>query len=550
MEKNTKKILVIEDDNSIRLSLTCFIEDLGYNVFEAVDGVEGFQIIKDELPDLVITDLRMPRMTGIELLKKVKKQFKNIPVIVLSGTGNIKDVVYTLKYGANDYLLKPIPDLKLLEKAITNTLEISEFQRAKEEYSANLEILVKEKTKELNTTKQQLLSIVSTVPDIIYRLDNCGNLVFVSDAVRDYGYTPEEILGENIFNFIHPDDRKKAFNRINERRTGERGTKSLELRFLTKTKEILHFDLKSRGINKEAILELDAEGLYSDGQFIGTQGIARDITEIVKSRERTKKLEEQLFHAEKMESISRLAGGIAHDFNNILVSIIGYSEMMMQRHKDESTKDGKAAYIINVSAHRAADLTKQLIGLSRDGKFSPASVNINKLIEDNIKFSEFLLRNSIEIKKKLRKISYAVADKSQIDRVITNLLINAKDAMPDGGSITIETDSVHPDDNIICLIPELEKREYIRISVSDTGTGMPKSVSDKIFEPFYSTKGEGKGTGLGLANAYRIIKQHCGLINVNSEVGFGSTFNIYLPSSTDNIVQSTIKSKTNINNNK
>ncbi|MCK4965540.1 response regulator, partial [bacterium] len=229
---------------------------------------------------------------------------------------------------------------------------------------------------------------------------------------------------------------------------------------------------------------------------------------------------------------------IAHDFNNILTGIMGYAELLKMQFEDVTTTEGQAANIILKGAERAADLTQQLLGFARGGKYNPVPLNINKVIKEAINVSENIFEKSIKVKYDLdNNISTIEADENQLNQVLTNIIINAKDAMPDGGEIIIKTENIFINKEYAESLSEFKKGYYVKISITDTGIGMPKLVKDRIFEPFYTTKSRDKGTGLGLATVYGIIKNHCGHINCYSEPGEGTTFSIYLPVSEKEIIK-------------
>ncbi len=304
-----------------------------------------------------------------------------------------------------------------------------------------------------------------------------------------------------------------------------------------------NFDREYRIINQETGNIVWVHGLGGlkydkNNNPIKMIGTIQDITDRKKSEEEKKNLEEQLFHSQKMESIGRLAGGIAHDFNNILTGIMGYSELMKLQFPDENTNAGNAAEIIYEGSVRAAELTKQLLGFARRGKYNPVPLNINEVIKGSIKVSEKIFEKKIQVVLDLNEDIYSIeADKNQIDQVLTNLIINAKDAMPNGGKLTFKTEHVSLDENFIKSFPEFLSGEYVKISITDTGVGIHKDIKGSVFDPFFTTKGEGKGTGLGLATVYGIIKNHHGHINVYSESGEGATFTLYFPVSGKEIVK-------------
>ncbi len=258
------------------------------------------------------------------------------------------------------------------------------------------------------------------------------------------------------------------------------------------------------------------------GNIIGAIEIINNITE-------RKKLEDQLRHAQKMEAVGQLAGGIAHDFNNILTAIIGYANLLqLSMKKDDPMK----LYVeqILASSDRAAHLTQGLLTFSRKQLINPKPMNINDTIKRVEKLLSRLIGEDIELRTKLADEGLTVmADYGQIDQVLMNLATNARDAMPDGGKLLIESERVRIDDEFFKAHNYGEPGDYARISITDTGLGMSEETRKKIFEPFFTTKESGKGTGLGLAIVYGIVKQNDGYINVYSEPGKGATFRIYLP---------------------
>ncbi len=257
--------------------------------------------------------------------------------------------------------------------------------------------------------------------------------------------------------------------------------------------------------------------------------ITRDVTERKKAEKERQKLERGLFHAQKMELIGSLAGGIAHDFNNALTGISGYAELLELYLDEENSKTQNCVNSIKEGVDRASALTKQLLGFARGGKYNPEPVDLNNLVKYTLKMSEKIFDKNIKIKFNLNNTPHVLADKHQIDQVLTNLFINAKDAMPHGGKLYIETDQLCINSEEAKYYDNIAPGNYVKLAVEDTGTGIAKDILSRIFEPFFTTKSEGKGTGLGLASVYGIIKNHKGTIKVYSEPDIGTTFSIYLP---------------------
>ncbi|MBI5676009.1 MAG: PAS domain S-box protein [Nitrospirae bacterium] len=267
----------------------------------------------------------------------------------------------------------------------------------------------------------------------------------------------------------------------------------------------------------------------ADGKLYGLSTIMRDITERKQTEEEKLKLEAQLRHAQKMEAVGTLAGGIAHDFNNILNVIIGYGTMLLDRMEADNLSKEQMNEVL-MAAERAANLTRGLLAFSRKQVVEVKPVNINETILGIQKMLVRIIRENIDFKLNLADRPLIVmADTGQIEQVLMNLAINAKDAMPEGGHLTISTGLQELDDEYAAAYGYGKPGMYALITVDDTGHGMDAETRNKIFEPFYTTKGIGEGTGLGLAISYGIIKQHNGYMNVYSEPGQGSEFKIYLP---------------------
>ena len=248
------------------------------------------------------------------------------------------------------------------------------------------------------------------------------------------------------------------------------------------------------------------------------------------AEEERNKLEEHLFQAQKLESVGRLAGGIAHEFNNILTGIMGFAEMLKMKHEGTKSSEEKAADIILIGTERASVLTQQLLGFAQKGKYVPVNLNINRVLDDAMKVVEKSFEKNIKVIYKLEdEIKTIKADKSQIQQVLINLIMNARDAMPDGGKLVFSSETVSLGEENGAKFTEFKPGTYVKFSVGDTGSGIPEELQTKIFEPFFTTREEQQCTGLGLATVYGIVKNHDGLIDVMSEVGKGTTMTVYFP---------------------
>jgi two-component system, cell cycle sensor histidine kinase and response regulator CckA len=325
---------------------------------------------------------------------------------------------------------------------------------------------------------------------------------------RLLGYTYEELNGAPFSNFIHPDDVDMVVERHKKRLKGDTVPETYSFRAVTKSGEILWVEVSK--------VLITWEGRPATLSFL------RDITQ-------QKKMEEQLLHAQKMEAIGTLAGGVAHDFNNLLMGILGYTSLMLMK-TDTTHPFYEKLKTIERQVESGAELTRQLLGFARGGKYEVKPVNVNDLI---IKTSDIFGRTKkeITIHKKLQEdLNTIEADRGQVEQVLFNLYVNAWQAMPSGGRLYLETQNVILDEQQ-CRAYNTKPGPYIKITVTDTGVGMDSEIQKRIFEPFFSTKGIGKGTGLGLASVYGIIRNHGGIINVYSEKGHGTNFTLYLPAS-------------------
>lgn len=279
--------------------------------------------------------------------------------------------------------------------------------------------------------------------------------------------------------------------------------------------------IKKSGLEIDCLITASTQ-IDDEGNILGYYGMIHDITD-------RKKLEQQLLQAQKMEAVGRLAGGVAHDFNNILTAIIGYGKLLKEEMEPDNPLQNYTTQILN-SAERAANLTRALLTFSRKQIISPKPVNINDLINGITRLLNRLIGEDIELITYLSEKDLTImADSTQIEQVLMNLATNARDAMPDGGTLIIKTDLVVFDAEYIKVHGYGKPGGFALISVEDTGSGIDEKIKERIFEPFFTTKEVGKGTGLGLAMVYGIIRQHDGYINVYSVKDKGTTFKIYLP---------------------
>ena len=252
-------------------------------------------------------------------------------------------------------------------------------------------------------------------------------------------------------------------------------------------------------------------------------------TKVRQVEEEKKRLQAQLQQAQKMEAIGTLAGGIAHDFNNILTTVLGYSDLILI-DENLSPEVAKKVRVIETAARKASSLVSKLLSFARRGSIEPVPFDINQVVNETVEMLSRIISNDITIKRSFNvRIPPVMGDVNQVEQILMNLIINAKDAISGNGEITISTSTVELSSEGFSLPADIRKGQYVKLSVSDTGKGIPEEHRERIFEPFFTTQGVGKGTGLGLAMVYGIVKEHGGYITVDSEIGVGTTFDIYLP---------------------
>jgi len=377
----------------------------------------------------------------------------------------------------------------------------------------------------LRESEEKYRSILEGIEEGYFEVDLAGNFTFFNNALCNiFGFDRDEMMRANNRDFTTAETAKKmlhVFNRVY--RTG-------------RSARVLNYEINTKDSGKK-VLAISASLLRNSGQEpIGFRGLARDVTEHLIAEKEKERLASQIRQAQKMEAIGTLAGGIAHDFNNLLMGFQGnLSLMLMEMSPDNPDYE----YLINMEDYvkRGSDLTRQILGFARGGKYEAKPTNLNDLIEQSSQmFSR--TRKEILIHKKFKIDPWPVeVDRGQIEQVLLNMFVNAWQAMPSGGIIFLSTENVTLQEEDPDKPYALNPGEYVKISVADTGVGMHKDTLERIFEPFYTTKEVSRGTGLGLASAYGIIKNHSGLIDVTSEPGNGATFTIYLPKSNKDFLE-------------
>ena len=491
------RILVVEDEVIIAMEIKDRLNHLGYTVPAIVpSGEEAIRKVAEVNPDLVLMDIMLEgKMDGVETAEKIRVKF-DLPVIFLSAysdNATLDRAKITEPFG---YILKPFD-----ERELHTTIEIALYRHQME--------------KKIRASEHWFSTTLKSIGDAVITTDMRQTVTFMNPiAERLTEWKAAEAVGvplQAVFRIINEKTRTPVESPVDKalHRQGVVGLSESSI-------------LISKG-GREIPIDNSAAPIKDEkSEVTGVVLVFREITD-------RKKLEKQLRQAQKMEAVGTLAGGIAHDFNNLLTAIRGSVDLAMLSIKQEDPifQDLRE---IQISAERASDLIRQLLLFSRNQPMEFHFISLNKIFENHLKLLHRLIGEDIGISTSLhphlRTIS---ADKVTIEQVIMNLAINARDAMPRGGKLSIRTENVKIDEEYCQSVPEARPGDFVRFSITDTGEGMNAETVQRIFEPFFSTKGPGKGTGLGLSVVYGIVQQHGGWINVYSEPGHGTTFKVYFP---------------------
>ena len=612
-------VLVVNDMPDQVEMMAHLLRQSGYGILTARDGHEGLEVAQAEHLDLIISDVSMPLMDGIEMCRLIREQpeLSTIPILLVSAVRRDREsVARGLRAGADDYLEAPYDPMRLVARAA----QLIERKRSNEA---------------LQESEAKYRELVENINDVIFAVDESGLISYVNPVIESVaGYSPSEVLGRSFTEFIFPEDLPGVLN--NFRQVLAEKPQPSEYRIQTKSGKTVWVRTSSRpnmvgghaaglrgvmtditdrkraeealraseaelralfGAMTDVILVLDAEGRYLkiaptnpsylykpradlvektlhqvfpkeeadfflahirralseermhrveyklqiDKTEVFFEGcvsplsrdsvvwIGRDITEQKKAEAERKNLEQQFLQSQKVEAVGQLAGGIAHDFNNLLTAITGYSQLSMARLTSNDPLRSNLEEI-KKAGDRAVSLTRQLLAFSRKQMLQPKVLDLNLLVSDLERMLRRLIGENIELRSILDPaLGNVKADPGQIEQIVMNLVVNARDAMPHGGKLTIETANIFLDDEYAKHHIAVRSGDYVMLAISDNGCGMNEETRARIFEPFFTTKEVGKGTGLGLSTVYGIVKQSGGNIWAYSEVGKGTIFRVYLP---------------------
>lgn len=533
MEENTLiRVLLVEDNPDDAELIQASLEDIpGLRL--TVEHTDRLASALQRLPhagfDVMLLDLSLPDSQGLSTVEKVRLRAPNLPIIILTGLNDHTLAFEGARHGAHDYLVKGDVSGEILSRSMRYAIERGRVEKELRAHRDHLEDLVERRTIDLRrnaeSLKQEiaqrieaegrlrlLAAAVENAADAILITDPGGRVEYANPAfVQLIGFTEEELRATGTGALKSEEHQKQCFE-AQFRSIDSGGLWRGELICQRKSGALVTCDASIASI------------LNTSGKVCNYVAVYRDVTE-------QNLLLERLNRAQRLESIGQLAGGIAHDFNNILQAILGYASLNAKElppGSELASNNQEVAF----AATRAAELTKQLLAFGRRQVLERTPVNLNEVVRPLINLLRRLVREDIELDLVPgHKLGTVEADPGQLEQVLVNLCVNARDAMPKGGRITIETENLLLNGNYTESHPWARPGRFVLMCVTDNGEGMPPEVLDKIFEPFFTTKPEGAGTGLGLATVYGIVKQHDGFIHCYSEVGKGTSFKIYLPMS-------------------
>ena len=491
-------VLVVDDDSQLLRTLSDILNLRGYSPQTASSAVEGLALAaQSPAPAVALVDLKLPDMDGLELVSRLREISSLTETVILTGNASVDTAVRALREQSHDYLLKPVAPDQLL----------GVLSRASERWRRRYV----EET--LRQTEERSHLLLESISDVVVVVNEAGKLEFATPSLeKQLGYVLDEVTGQSCIHWLHAEDADKlwAFLRTHVATPGSTG--SIELR-------VRHRDGSWR------TLACQVTNLRDRPVINGFLVTARDVTD-------AHQLERQFRQAQKMEVVGNLAGGIAHDFNNVLTAVLGYSEMLLS--SDDLTTDVRADIDeIRQAGQRAARLTRQLLAFSRQQPTEPRVVDVEPVLTELARMLERLIGEQIALEIRHEPdVGQMLVDPTQLEQVVTNLVVNARDAIANGGTIVIETANA----SFTSLMPTgLAPGEYVRLTVSDNGSGMTEEIRARVFEPFFTTKEPGKGTGLGLSTCYGIVQQANGGIVIESEVGRGTTIHTYWPRATGEV---------------
>lgn len=493
-----KTVLIVDDDLSLCDNLEDILQDEGYEPFSAVTCADGLKLAQKRRPKVALLDLKLPDGQGTALLSDLKRLYPDCLCIIMTAYADLDSAVVALEKAAYHYLQKPVHPAELLRvlEGAFETIHLRELKRQAEEA--------------LRKNEELLRDFLDNANDLIQIVEPDGRFLYINHRwLEVLGYTADEAVILSISDTIHPDSLAHCSEIFQRILAGEMFDR-VEAAFVTKD-------------GKKVYVEGSINCRFENGEPVNTRGIFRDISE-------QKKLEVQLRQAQKMEAIGTLAGGIAHDFNNILAAIMGYIELANYDVSEQNQARQNLDKALK-ACDRAKDLVSHILAFSRKSEQQRKPVHVHLIVKEALTLLRASLPSTIEIRQNITTESDTIlADPTQIHQVMMNLCTNANHAMGEkSGVLEVTLASVDLDEETTAFFHDFLPGPYIKLTVSDTGHGMDHATIDRIFDPYFTTKEKGLGTGLGLAVVQGIVKSHGGSIGVSSEPGKGTKFHLLFP---------------------
>jgi two-component system, cell cycle sensor histidine kinase and response regulator CckA len=542
------KILIVDDQSDNLYLLQSLLQSKKSELIQAQNGQEALDIMLSTDIDLVISDILMPVMDGFSFCKEVRKtpSLAHTPFIIYTATyTGEQDCELARQIGADDFIVKPCEPMELLQriqKVIDNqdaNAHVHDLNPDKEQEI--LKLYNERLVRKLEQKMQEMEQEVAERKKAIEALERSENLLKTSQTLGKIGgweyvmETGEMFWTPELYQLhdIDPDSDEaqhlvaSSLQCYPEESRAELVQAMDEMYRKGKPYEIESWITTFK--DRKIYIRASAKAELKDGKVVLVHGILQDLTEGKEAQLKQEELREQLRQAQKLDSIGQLAGGVAHDFNNVLTVILGYAEELLHNLRPQDPMYSDVQEILN-AGNRASSLTRQLLTFSRKQIIQPQLMNLNDVINNLYKMLMRLIGEDVEFELELSdNIPTLMADIGQIEQVIMNLVINAREAMPMGGKLVIRTFRYHAADDFHMRHPMIEAGDYAVLKITDTGTGMTKEIKEHIFEPFFTTKERGHGTGLGLPTVYGIVRQAGGHIHVDSAPGKGASFVIMIP---------------------
>jgi len=494
MQSSFYRILVMENDSSFAQNICDMLESNSNVSFQivlakAVSGAVPASVY--ESVDALLLGVPSLDISGLARVTELHSRFNSLPILAMIPAGEAGLVQKALEAGAAEYLVKETLSRELLHKAIKYAVE-----RTRNEIA-------------IRQSERRFHELFETAKDILFTLDLEGNVTSLNKSAEEVmGWSRSEALQLNIKSLV-ASEHLNLCSQMMQRILNEEPLQHFEINMLRKD-------------GRKVLLQASARLIYSNGERHAIQGIARDVTE-------RRQLENMVQQSQKLEAIGRLSGGLAHDFNNLFCVISGHTELLTEQMEPAQPALRNLAQI-KKAVDSAASLTRQLLAFSRKQVFHPRVLDLNAEVVETRKMLGRLVGEQIEFFTSLQPALGSVrVDPVQLEQVLVNLVLNARDAMSQGGKLTIETKNVDLEEGARSKRSIVPAGKYVVLSVTDNGCGMDEEAQSRIFEPFFTTKELGKGSGLGLATVYGIVKQSGGFIWVYSELGQGTTIRVYLP---------------------